>query len=949
MLNKIKSISELYNEVKDYDLVISIDPALVTALNKSINKPIVGGFAYTPKEIASKNSILFLNNKVLDTTEVIIRIYNLINNTKNLKLNNIDLGFIHNTYLKIIDIYKNKGSINQIPSFLNKDELTVFNIYKNLNTCEFAIEKFNFQEIFPNKKLAIIGVDFFTELDKNILPLNYNYDVISIFKEDKFITEFNSFFNFDNNKELVDNLINLITKDNQNDVAIILNTNSEILPIIKSKLDNKEIDLNIKSYLYENIIIRDFINLIELSYNTDDLKIKDVAFFLNLLNIEINNKYYNYYLKQYINKINQNQILDDLYDILLNLKKENITYNKLYYFFENNKLLLPFQFKDVLYNLHIFNNYINLNNLKDLKYGIINLDLVLEKTKKGVLIVDCKNSMYVDKPVCFYVGLDNNWISNIKSKSYKDSKIQDQKAQDKFKILVQQGEYNYYFVTEYLNGQKTNPCFYFLKIFNKSIISFNDSIFNTKKIISNIKDKENKDISLIKNNVVDDDILEKKCEFVFSKTTLNNFVLCPKKLDFYKLLDQEDNIYLRKGTLLHYFCEFYIENKELVLQKGIDYFLDIIMQDFSFFINEIDYELERTNFKIALLNCIAFLNNLNIIVHNLENSLEKPVKNKTCNIFAKKLNVKLKSNNNEFYFENKTFSIKGVIDLIVNNNLIIDYKSSKLKKSTTSIFKNSNKELVVSSSKNENKSDYQNGVNIDNANTYENNGNAVNIDFQALLYILNLNSLEFNKNKNIEFHYYFPFSNKNTIIKKNIVDFKELEEIDEKGNQLYDSNIIKVKYVDLYYSEFIKTNEFIEILKTSQERINLINKIGESNLLNYLNNHDLEINILNYNLKDYQKLKWYDDLCKYIGEFTKSKKLILNIPNQIYKIRFCSYKNCSKVLFFKEDLDNFIKFLKEQYKLINNYLENSFEYKPLKDNVCKDCQYNTICLKRVLE
>ena len=47
-----KSIDELYEEVKDYDLVICNDAPLALALNNRLDRPRVGAFAITPRQLA---------------------------------------------------------------------------------------------------------------------------------------------------------------------------------------------------------------------------------------------------------------------------------------------------------------------------------------------------------------------------------------------------------------------------------------------------------------------------------------------------------------------------------------------------------------------------------------------------------------------------------------------------------------------------------------------------------------------------------------------------------------------------------------------------------------------------------------------------------------------------------------------------------------------------------
>ncbi|MCL2891126.1 MAG: hypothetical protein FWF40_04470, partial [Methanomassiliicoccaceae archaeon] len=55
-----KTIDEIYNEAKAYDIVISNDAALVTALNNRIDDPRVGRLASTPRMIAKDHEDVVL-------------------------------------------------------------------------------------------------------------------------------------------------------------------------------------------------------------------------------------------------------------------------------------------------------------------------------------------------------------------------------------------------------------------------------------------------------------------------------------------------------------------------------------------------------------------------------------------------------------------------------------------------------------------------------------------------------------------------------------------------------------------------------------------------------------------------------------------------------------------------------------------------------------------------
>ena len=74
-MRKVKSIDRLYEEVRDYDLVITNDAALATALNKMVDRPSVGPFALTPQEIASAYAIETLGRPLLSELNVAMNVH----------------------------------------------------------------------------------------------------------------------------------------------------------------------------------------------------------------------------------------------------------------------------------------------------------------------------------------------------------------------------------------------------------------------------------------------------------------------------------------------------------------------------------------------------------------------------------------------------------------------------------------------------------------------------------------------------------------------------------------------------------------------------------------------------------------------------------------------------------------------------------------------------------
>ena len=69
---KVKSIDELYEEISQDSLVITNDAPLSTALNKRLDKPLLGDFCVTPKVLGSKFSSLLFRNEVKKIEEIIL-------------------------------------------------------------------------------------------------------------------------------------------------------------------------------------------------------------------------------------------------------------------------------------------------------------------------------------------------------------------------------------------------------------------------------------------------------------------------------------------------------------------------------------------------------------------------------------------------------------------------------------------------------------------------------------------------------------------------------------------------------------------------------------------------------------------------------------------------------------------------------------------------------------
>ena len=153
MISKSKSISELYEEVKDFDLVITNDAPLATALNKMIDYPRLGYLAMTPRQLASRFAELKYN-KVFERYEIVLDITR--KTGKPLKL-------VHQMLDKVFDVWSHCGKLENTELYLSNEEKEMLSYLKEYDCLEKAMDEFD-ESFYSNKKIAVIGEELFTLL-----------------------------------------------------------------------------------------------------------------------------------------------------------------------------------------------------------------------------------------------------------------------------------------------------------------------------------------------------------------------------------------------------------------------------------------------------------------------------------------------------------------------------------------------------------------------------------------------------------------------------------------------------------------------------------------------------------------------------------------------------------------------------------------------------------------
>ncbi|MFZ1321873.1 MAG: PD-(D/E)XK nuclease family protein [Ignavibacteria bacterium] len=891
-MNKSKSIKEIYKEVKDFDLVITNDVVLASALNRNVTSPRLGMLSMTPRQLALKYGQIYFD-KLYSKSELILEIY---------KHSKKPLKYIHQSVEKIFEIWNHTGLIESCELFLGQEN-ELLKYFTEFKTVEFAMEKFD-DKYYGNKKIAVAGFKLFNELDKQVLPRNLYPKYIELMTDEEFT--FQKTYLFNSITDLTSSISTLINKENQNDVALIFNTDSELKNIFTSGLNQRGIKTEMKSLLKVDISVGKFLAFIESSFNISDHYVKDILFTESLFGINIDRKFSNFNITGYLGTRDGLRTFQNIYDLMSNI--EDHTFTELFYKIEfiSGKKLIP-ELRNVLTITELGQKKINSENFNILKYFILNFDIETGKSEDGVLFVNSSNAAFVDRPVTVFIGMDESWTRLNMDKAYIEKTIEEEKDLEKFQILLSQGEEKVYLALNIKKNQTVIPCYYFNMLSGKDIKGFEDDLFNPAFALIKPKSKVN---IKSESHILNSD--KPKMIGQISPSAMNSFYTCPKDFSYGKLIPQEEKSYFLKGTLLHDFAEFYFNHPEYC-KKNFNKLLDKIIKKYSGFLSEINKEKEKTAFKIGMKVIMDFIDGqkFEYEIDIPEADTFKKAKGKSDRggiDFFKESGLEKKYTNTEQWIKRSVACISGIIDL-TSGQTIVDYKSSRSGKTENALINEYKIERLAK--------DKADGAN-----------------FQTIAYIAG--KREDNPDEEINFIYLYLLLNLSDYI---------------KGIQDPDKSITTVKYIPETFKRYIISDEFYELLSTKHKVFTVLDHVKYSELIKE-NFNDIDfynLDSISGNLEE--KIHTYLTEEKGIDytffgnrkEETFRNKIIYPVFKELFKAR-TGTKDYPHI--YKDEVDEFLIFAKETIKNLNECYKDDFPNSPVNDlrSVCMKCDYLNICI-----
>ncbi|AMK13828.1 PD-(D/E)XK nuclease superfamily protein [methanogenic archaeon mixed culture ISO4-G1] len=650
-----KSIDELYEEVSEFDLVITVDAALATALNARIDRPIIGSFALTPRQIASK-----IASRVMDKAPYNeLRVISSVSDETGLSFK-----YVHSEVENIREI--RKYTIDVRKHLHSEASKAVYDSYEKIPTLDRLMGAFipEDDQFFKGNKIAVIEEDLFNDLDKHFNPIGH--ESISIFKKGDY--EIPRIYEIGNDRQLAENAVDMISVDNCTDFAIVLNTSSPIADAVRTALYRKRIPFINSLTVRDLSQIRDYLQFITLALDFDTIRVKHVK--------ELFSNYNGFFRKGreefLLSKQTENDMPDrcmELWNVMKDIRK--MTFGEVCDAIcdRNARIQVGMTIDDLKVRDQVITRYL----LGEVKYAVDNVnelrhsEEIPDDERNGVLLVDCNNSVYIDRPVVIYLGLEQDWNMPVVGKPYLDAEEETDKNVMRLTALLQQGSVRYYFVNSTKGGKPAKPNTLFSQIYHRPIKSFRDICDD---IVKGRWHEESGPISVEKESITELD--PKAFTRPFSKSSFDAYYSCPRKYLYSSLLNTPDEKSTELGNLVHAFAEFYVCYPEIVEEKGIDHFVDLVSERYSGLSSPLLETLDRDHIRCAMISTVEYLKAIG--VHDVP--LDKPISKNNPNQFFVAFGKTMGSSVCENDIYSKTYPIHGKMDLYWNG-VITDYKTGK--------------------------------------------------------------------------------------------------------------------------------------------------------------------------------------------------------------------------------------------------------------------------------
>lgn len=665
-MKRLKSIDEIYEEVRDCDLVVTNDVALETALNARIATPRIGTLAITPRHIAEFTGERILGRRFLTDLELI----SAVSEETGLKFRQVC-----SEILNIREIRRHTAEVRG--NLAGRAAKSIYDSYSKMPTVENAMSATEPEDIEwyfkgndgEDLKVAVVGVELFNDLDKHFVPDDPVF--VDIFTDGDY--EIDTIHVIGNDRRLAENAAELIDREHPDDFAVVLCSDRPIADAVRSSLYRRGIPFVNSMAVSDLAQIRDYLAFLDLSFDYRSLRVRDVAEIYSSYNGFVRHGTEGYLLCR------QGPMMEgralELYQVMVRVCDEGLTFGEVMGAVCNRRARPAVH--SVLNQLGMEEETVTPERLANVRFAVENVqnlthnEQIPDNERTGVLLADCKNSVFVDRPVVIYLGMDEDWTIPVAGRRYMDCEAETERNADRLAAILQQGQRRVYCVNRSKGGRDAAPSQTFDIITGSPIKDFASLCREVADGGWAVDAEERSDFTVP--SMGEEDVEKAMSDYAdvhpFSKTSFNAYAACPRMYMFNGLMPTEDNTSMEFGNLIHEFAELYACYPCVVRETGIDSFVDMVADRYAGISSPSMREIDRSRIRLAMENIMSFIDSLQL---HLE--LKVP---RDRNWFMKELGLDIGSDACETDYRSTMHSIHGKFDLFADGR-VIDYKTGRI-------------------------------------------------------------------------------------------------------------------------------------------------------------------------------------------------------------------------------------------------------------------------------
>ncbi|MHB9288809.1 PD-(D/E)XK nuclease family protein [Halobacteriales archaeon Cl-PHB] len=642
-LRRARSVDGLYAEVADCDLVLVPDAPLADALNRRLDRPHLGPFAVRPRRLAAGRR---------ETAEDRTAFLEVIERT--------DHGWkeVAHAVGELLQCWEHTGNREAILEFDGYDTTVVRDVVDVMGDLQTTSMQLSQYQIDPDKEVAVVGADQLPPLERSVLPDDYR-SVDLFANEDYDLPEVHV---FESTAAIVDAVMDAIDPDRADDIAVVLDSGSEYSSLVESALEAAEVPFYGGPGFTDDPHHRAVVQLLRACHRGSDTTVGDVRPLCTQLGIDVP--------VDHDNKRLDRVDVDGL-DWLVDLtgEPETRTFVELLDAYEGRAGVDLDAFHEELATLGLADESVTQSAVDDLASYLDSFEVPVDRENEGVLLADAKAAGHVDRPLVFYLGLDERWTHTAPQRPWVNREDQFDRYIGQFQRMLQNGVDRYYFVQDTRGGEPVTPCLYFHELLDQDVERFTDlpHTTHTRRFPGDGAAFEREPID------VDPESVE-----TISQSSLNTLVNCPRDHLFDRLVDGPDEDYFTEGTMFHDFAEFYVCHSEVVQDADLDELAEHILDEVAPYLTAEEADLRRTKYRLGLQTITAFLDEQ----APDPDTFGTPTAAFGSNYFAEHFDRPVDSPITERWFENEELGVKGLIDLVHAADRLLDYKSGSRKRAS---------------------------------------------------------------------------------------------------------------------------------------------------------------------------------------------------------------------------------------------------------------------------